>query len=250
MINQPQVSFFVSDQDPREESVSLQPRPVSQPDEDNLTRPVSQRLLPEKAPDRVELSGLSGNGELAYRTYLSLWETDGVWWRTGQFTARDFAALVLAIELFPLQRTSDYYPAWTEALSRSHIEWQRYSPDIATDPETAEGLLNWIFAQSGTGRLTPKAFQTTFLENEFLWQQAYRSLELIIHPQPEWLAGCEQIHRPCFVGSNSPTLQLDYIDQFYQNSCEAFVFYGDCGEPDESNFSFILTRAQSLDYGR
>lgn len=247
-----QDSFLVTGSYTREKSVFSQPEPVSPvlPDKDNLPDEDTLELLPEKAPDRVELSGLSEKGELAYRAYLMLWDIEGTWHRSGEFKVRDFTALVLAIELFPLHNTDDYYPAFTEALSRSYIEWRRYSPDIATDPETPEGLLNWVFAQTGTSRSTPEDFRRTFLDNEFLWQQAYRSLELIVRPDPAWLAGCQQIHRPCFVGSNTPNIQLNYIDQFYLNGCEAFIFYGTCGEPDESIFSFILTRAQSLEYGR
>ena len=210
--------------------------------------------------EEIDLSLLNYNGRLAYQTYLSLYEyKDGWWWNErvltgdGDFGVEDFVTLVLYQELFSNHESDIYYDAWTEALSRSSIEWKRYSREgLQTDLGTDEGLLNWIFAQSGTGRRTYKSFIRDYYSTYAL-VMAQTALRMIISPMSyghyDWINGCEELDRPCYVGSNAPGIQLSYINRFYERGCPSFLLYGGCNDPSVSNFTFILTRRQAIELG-
>jgi hypothetical protein len=106
--------------------------------------------------------------------YKALWNSpkDKSWWTDpalggdGDFSVKDFVTLVLARELSGAYGNPYFIEPWTEALVRSNKGWQAAQqmkfPQANLDPATNEGLLNWVFAQSGSGRTGPDAFKLIF----------------------------------------------------------------------------------------
>lgn len=221
----------------------------------NLIFPIVLAFTLLASPASVDQSRLSYHGQLAYSTYLRLHSDKSGWWWSeprfvaddGNFDVSDFTALVLYMELDSWHTYPEFHSAWTEALGRSSVEWGRYSrSEIATGLDSDEGKLNWIFAQSGLSRLYPESFYRK--EDSLpLLSAAIASLDSISSPELQWAEGCESLDRPCSVGANAPSLHLPLIHSFVSGGCQAYLLDGICGNPETSNFAFILTRRQSIE---
>lgn len=199
---------------------------------------------------------LGRSGERAYGVYSLLWhEKSGWWWKRlgkdGDFSADDFATIILAYELDSWADNPRARAGWTEALARSAVEWSRYAPGgQETRLNRPEGILNWIFAQSGYSRRSLRAFRK--IPSVEVLRNAAKALFIISHPQTagfsEYLTGCQALDRPCFVGSNSPGMRLPQAAVYVAGGCESWLHDGPCDV--ESNYAYIITRRQSLDLQR
>ena len=192
----------------------------------------------------------------AYTTYIKLWNAkDGYWWTNpglggdGEFSVKDFIALVLLRELSSQYNDSVYLDAWTELLVRSNRGWQQAtSSQYEVRPTHNEGLLNWIFAQSGAyTRTDVEDFDGSYYDAAV--PVAKGVVEAIINPttagHPEWESGWAA-DRPYAVGSyfvGQPyDKQLAYIYSYISAGCpDAVMLRGPCGSAE--NFTYILTGA-------